>query len=678
MRPQAETAAIDPRVAAAARPVWRVTASAKLRGFVCDLLALTCLALLIGYVLFEPLIAGRLIIGNDMDQPYNWESFNRQAFALRQLPLWNPYVFSGFPAQADIQTGVFYPPYWLLRPLQLELGTFFMWSLAAHLWLLGAGTYALCRQIGVSRPAALAGGLGLMLGGIAVPRIFAGHLLLLYGFCWMPLITALALRSLQAPRLMPQPLLVLALLAQLLAGATQPVAYTLALIALVAFLQPAWPVSQARGRLGRLAPLGQLALLAVLFVGLSAFQTLPLLRLMAEAGRGEGLSYEQATKGSIYPPHLWTILFPNAFADYGTRFSDGLPGSLWEKCPYVGFLLAAAAPLAVASRDRRYVLLFTLVAVISLAFALGENLPAYYIHYLVLPGFRIPSRLLSVFALATAVLGAMGLDALTSRSARGRVLNAAVATYVLAAAVGVLTVLVMQPNVRAADDIATRPLLSGVDSRLLAVQGFGLLAVLLISRLARQGSAALLLAGALIALDVSAFAAQFLTISGPGTDVEARDTLAPVRAGRVLSLCQQSITPNSMIGLRVPTVDGYNSAFLRRYADFASLVQGGEIGESHAAFPKIGTAGSLRRPKLVDALNVTHIHSCSELDDRFPVVATTSTWKLYENPGALPRAYLVCQAERVTTPNRAARSMRDSKFDPSRQAVIIASDPGAA
>jgi hypothetical protein len=202
--------------------------------------------------------------------------------------------------------------------------------------------------------------------------------------------------------------------------------------------------------------------------------------------------------------------------------------------------------------------------------------------------------------------------------------------------------------------------------------------VLLISRLARQGSAALLLAGALIALDVSAFAAQFLTISGPGTDVEARDTLARVRAGRVLSLCQQSITPNSMIGLRVPTVDGYNSAFLRRYADFASLVQGGEIGESHAAFPKIGTAGSLRRPKLVDALNVTHIHSCSELDDRFPVVATTSTWKLYENPGALPRAYLVCQAERVTTPNRAARSMRDSKFDPSRQAVIIASDPGAA
>ena len=113
----------------------------------------------------------------------------------------------------------------------------------------------------------------------------------------------------------------------------------------------------------------------MIFVGLSAFQTLPTLRLMAESSRGEGITYEQAIKGSIRPPHLWTILFPNAFADIRNRFSDGLSGSLWEKCPYVGLLLAVAAPLALASRSRRYVVLFGFVAMVSLAFAFAEDLP---------------------------------------------------------------------------------------------------------------------------------------------------------------------------------------------------------------------------------------------------------------------------------------------------------------
>jgi hypothetical protein len=89
-----------------------------------DALALLSLTMLIGYVLFAPLTTGQLIIGHDMDEHFHAEAFNRQAFAQGQIPLWNPYIFSGFPAQADIQTLVFYPPAWLLRPLPLELGAF--------------------------------------------------------------------------------------------------------------------------------------------------------------------------------------------------------------------------------------------------------------------------------------------------------------------------------------------------------------------------------------------------------------------------------------------------------------------------------------------------------------------------------------------------------------------------
>ncbi|MFN0072793.1 MAG: hypothetical protein ACKVVP_15015 [Chloroflexota bacterium] len=643
-----------------------------------DVVCLAMLAMLVGFALFEPLTSGRLVIGHDMDEHFNREAFNRQAFALGRLPLWNPYVFSGFPAQADIQTGVFYPPHWLLRLLPLELGAFFMWSLALHIWLLGAGTYALCRQVGISRLAGLTAGIGLMLGGVAMPRIFAGHLLIIYGFCWMPLAVALAIRSMHSGKLLPHPGLVLTLMVQFLAGASQPSAYTLALVALTAILQVLWPISIAQRRLARLVPLGQLTVLAGLFVGLSAFQALPMLRFMLETARGGGISYEQATKGSIIPVQLWTVVFPNALTNYQAQFQDGLSGGLWEKSPYVGFLLAAAAPLALTSTLRRLGVFFGLVALGALAFAFGEHLPAYQLHYLLLPGFRIPSRLLSVFALAVAVLGAMGLDTLVRGSARGRLSRVATGIYVSAVALGTLTLVVLQPSVQAAENLAVRPLLNGLDLRWLAVQGAALLAILAIARLTQRTTPALLLAGLLVTVDVMTFAGQFLTINGPGIDQEAKQAFTPLHAGRVLSICQSSISANSMIGLQVPGVDGHNSAFLRAYADYTTLVRGEEPGNRHPSFPKVGTEGIPKNLALLNAINVTHIHSCAELDEQFPRVETTPTWQIYENPSALPRAFLVCQVERVSSETRAARTMRDDKFNPARQAIVIAGDPGVA
>src|SRR5687767_14593187 len=93
-----------------------------------DVSALALLFGLIFVVLFESLTQpGRLVMGHDMDQSLNWEIFNRAALATGQFPLWNPYVFSGFPSLADTQTALFYPGYVLLRLLPLEINSFFSW-----------------------------------------------------------------------------------------------------------------------------------------------------------------------------------------------------------------------------------------------------------------------------------------------------------------------------------------------------------------------------------------------------------------------------------------------------------------------------------------------------------------------------------------------------------------------
>ena len=52
---------------------------------------------------------GMMLTGHDISQQYNWEVNTRHALSLGQIPLWNPFIFSGFPALADFQTAVLYP-----------------------------------------------------------------------------------------------------------------------------------------------------------------------------------------------------------------------------------------------------------------------------------------------------------------------------------------------------------------------------------------------------------------------------------------------------------------------------------------------------------------------------------------------------------------------------------------
>ena len=73
---------------------------------------------------------GHVPFGLDMAQHYAREAFNRVAFNEAWALLWNPYEFSGFPAQADLQTGVFYPPNMLLRLFTVP--TFLTWTVVFY------------------------------------------------------------------------------------------------------------------------------------------------------------------------------------------------------------------------------------------------------------------------------------------------------------------------------------------------------------------------------------------------------------------------------------------------------------------------------------------------------------------------------------------------------------------
>src|SRR3990172_4083421 len=122
-----------------------------------DLLALFALA---GAVLaFHPVLAASNTLLTDYDlYAYFYPYWNYKAEVMRAgyLPLWNPYLFTGVPFLANIQSGVFYPPNLLM--LGLEAPRAAALSYLLHLWLPAAGMYLLLRSCtGLGILAGLAG-----------------------------------------------------------------------------------------------------------------------------------------------------------------------------------------------------------------------------------------------------------------------------------------------------------------------------------------------------------------------------------------------------------------------------------------------------------------------------------------------------------------------------------------
>ena len=77
--------------------------------------------------------------------------FDREAFASGAFPLWNPYMFAGFPGFAESESGVLYPGS-IFGHLP---GDFFHWysiGVVAHLMVAGLGFYVWMRRRGNSQP----------------------------------------------------------------------------------------------------------------------------------------------------------------------------------------------------------------------------------------------------------------------------------------------------------------------------------------------------------------------------------------------------------------------------------------------------------------------------------------------------------------------------------------------
>ncbi|HEX8008514.1 MAG TPA: hypothetical protein VF482_19040 [Trebonia sp.] len=391
---------------AAARAMARVGGAATSRNRLGVMTAVAVLIALPVVIFGIPALLGHAVLpGDDMTQNFPLRVLTGQQIRSGQLPLYNPYIWSGAPLLAGWNAGAAYPLTWLFAALPgtaaWTVNLIVTWAVA------GTGMFFFLRALRLTSLASFLGALSFAFAGAMSAQV--SHFGLVAGMSWVPaeLLTVLRLsedRSM-ASRLRWIAAGAMAIGLTVLAGEPRAVDDACVIVGGYAV----WRVA----RLGRRAGPAALSMLAGLVLGacLGAVQWLPGLAAISTSQRAAA-SMALFTSGSLPLRWLLLALVPDLLGGSGSlgqpSFFTGY--NLAEVTSYVGILPLVAAfallgRLRLRSRPPEW-LIWHLIALVGVLLALGGNTPLGAGLYR-LPLFgdqRLQSRNVLVLDVALAVL----------------------------------------------------------------------------------------------------------------------------------------------------------------------------------------------------------------------------------------------------------------------------------
>lgn len=390
-------------------------------------------------------LAGGVLAGRDTlshDYPAAWWGWSqiRDTF---NIPLWNPSWFCGEAFIASQTFMPFYPPSWLSMILPFPLAFNIQYPL--HLALAAAVMAWSCRRRGLGWLAAGLAGLSFGFGSHLATLTGPGHIQKLQALAWLPMVTLGAWRIGRGDARQGFLPLGIGLALQVTAGHLQ-IVYLTCCVALLEALAGFWGTATVarRGRPDYVPVDFRLALGALGFVfalGLSAVFWIPTAEFASLSNRGGGLSWEDATRGSLPPEEKFEFALPRLLGDsmaYGrgaelagrpfTNFYIGRYGESSTSSPervvsdYAGAGVLAFALFALAARrrnNRRAAWGYVALAAATLVLSMGRYLPTvggrplYAIFLKIIPGlahFRSPSTMMASLAYGLVMAAALGVD----------------------------------------------------------------------------------------------------------------------------------------------------------------------------------------------------------------------------------------------------------------------------
>lgn len=364
---------------------------------------------LILFFFYDPLLTGKTYFFDDIEaQYYPMRLFQHRMTDAGKLFLWNPYIFSGLPYLADIQTALFYPPNWIYFLLEPARGM--VYYIVLHYILAGLFTYLFLRKLDLEPFSCLGGAIFYTFSGFMVLHTI--HLNIIAAYALLPLLLLLTENLARKNDMRSALLLGLVLGIHLLAGMAQISMFAF-IIVFIYFL----------GRLEfrdllyppQMKLIGYFALAVFLSIMLAAVQLVPSFEFLSLTLRGESVNFADAAAGSMTLRDMIMFMVP----DYmGHPMKEGFNGDyfFWEKCFYMGvfpIILFFLGMLIFPAREKKTVYTFLILAVLGIILALGKFTPVYGLLYKIIPffkSFRAPMRFLIFTMLGMTYFIALALD----------------------------------------------------------------------------------------------------------------------------------------------------------------------------------------------------------------------------------------------------------------------------
>lgn len=597
------------------------------------------------------------LITDPVLQIYPWKFTSTKILKSGEVPLWNPFSFSGQPFMANIQSSNFQIGTLLnfLFPFNLS------WTIqiVAPLIFSAAFMFLLLKRLNLSPQISFFGALMWPFSGFFVAWWEWG--IITYTAMWLPLILLSIKNLFEKTSPIWFFILTFSLTQVIFAGHWQTGFY----IFLISIFFAIYSFLNTKNLKSAVVLLTSLSIAATI----ASVQIIPSIEFVLHSARNLDQAYFPGRKDWFIPPlHLIQLLAPDFF---GNPAKSNYWGT-WnyaEFVSYIGIIPFSLALFALFKRNKGTTF-FRIVLLAAFLFALENPISkAIYLAKIPLMSSMQPSRIIFLIDFCLIILSAFGLQEFFKEKSKIKLFLTPAVIFLLI--IAILLFSYLKPDIF--------PLVQGINPQSVAFHSlffaiiFSLMAISLSTirafKLPQKTLLALLIIFSLF--DLFRFAQRFTSFSKVNwifPQTQTTDYLQKQnRPFRVLSTDRRLFHPNTAAEYQIEDVAGYDPLYLDDYAAFVSRWNGNQINDV-SSFNRIITPQNTDS-KIISYLNVQYILTLEYLNNKnYDLVLEEGQTKVYENKNVFPRAYFVSQVTKTAGREQELEKVFDESSDLSKEA----------
>lgn len=623
------------------------------------------------------------LITDPVRQQYPWRNLSIEQEKKGELPLWNPYNFSGTPLLANFQSGALYP----LNVIFFMLPFYIAWSILIILgvFLAGLFTFLYLENLKLSRTSAILGSFAFSFSGFFVAWLEWGTVL--HTALWIPLILLsidkiltgfqenlkfkianLKLQFKIKNYLVWGFVFTFSLISAFLAGHLQTFFYIF-LLSLIYFFVRWFQYG------GSKKVLLLFAICYLLFTLATAIQWIPTLQFILESGRSIDQTNWQKVGWFIPWQNLIQFIAPDFFGNPTTLNYWGI-FNYAEFAGYIGIVPLIMGVFAIFFRRDKKTLFFGTVFFISLIF----SLPTFFAklpNLLNIPFISTaqPTRLLFITDFSLAVLAAFGFDYFLKRKAQIIYPLGFMGFIFIALWLFVFfenTGLISPYNLL----VAKRNLI--FPTGILIISS---ILIFFLSKFSKNKRTTLILCCIIVAIvlfDLLRFGLKFSPFTKKEYLFPNTSTISFLQKKggefRIMTDDSRIFPPNFSSIYKIQSVDGYDPLYVRRYGELIAASERGEPNiDPPFGFNRIITPHNYSS-EIMDLLGVRYVLSLSDLSsEKLDKAFQEGQLRIYENKNAFPRAFFVENVLIAKNKNEAINKIFEKKNELRKVAVVESS-----